>query len=55
MNISAASKKFVLEMSVEEHSDVHVSLPEFITKSYSVRFTYETIYSVKVVGSVKNS
>jgi hypothetical protein len=55
MNISASSKEFVLEMSVEEHSDVHVSLPECITKSYSVSFTCETKYSSKEVGSVENS
>jgi hypothetical protein len=55
MNISAASKEFVLEMTVEEHSDVHVSVPECITKSYSVSFAYESIYSGKEMGSVENS
>jgi hypothetical protein len=53
MNISFVSKEFVLEMSLEELSDFHVSLPECITKSYFVSFTYESKHSSKGVGSLE--
>jgi hypothetical protein len=55
MNISFASKELVLKMSIKECSDVHVSLQEYIRKSYSVSFTYESKYSSKELGSVENS